>query len=253
MPNAFDPMATFQNAQQGAYQHQQQIGQDLARRRAGLAMQSGDTQGAAGELYAGGDLSGGMAIQQQQQRGEDRQYERAQAERKTRMEDAQFAAGFMKDAATALLEVPAEQRQTVYRNSIAPRLIQMGLDESAVNQAADHLDDASLQGFGGELDKHLQVVNRGGGGYDVVDTRTGQAVRSVEPDPKMVSVANGATLFDPQTGKPVYSSPKTFAPQRPRSGGGGGGAPQAPVASRQIGGKTYYKVNGEWYDNPEGR
>lgn len=33
------------------------------------------------------------------------------------------------------------------------------------------------------------------------------------------------------------------------SGGGGGGKPSA---TRSVGGKVYYKVNGRWYDNPEG-
>lgn len=252
MGNAFFIGDTADNAFANGYDRVSKSRSDRARLRAGQAMALGDTQGAAGELFQGGELDAGRTLQNDQRQQEQQAYERQRQDTQDTAAKQQRTLGFMKDAATALLEVPPEERANAYRNSIAPHLVRMGLDQQAVEEAAQHLDDASLRAFGGQIDQHLQVINRGSGGYDVVDTRTGKAVRSVAPDPRIVSVANGATLYDPETRQPVYSSPKTFAPQRPRSGGGGGGAPQAPVASRQIGGKTYYKVNGEWYDNPEG-
>lgn len=47
---------------------------------------------------------------------------------------------------------------------------------------------------------------------------------------------------------PIAVSGPTGTFRVPRTYGQGGG-----VQTQTIGGKTYYNVNGEWYDNPEGR
>jgi len=48
----------------------------------------------------------------------------------------------------------------------------------------------------------------------------------------------------------IYGDPTQGGYMIPTNGGGAAGA--APQ-TRQIGDKTYYNINGEWYDNPEGR
>lgn len=45
----------------------------------------------------------------------------------------------------------------------------------------------------------------------------------------------------------------TRAPPRPRTGGAGGPNAAIQPMTKQIGGRTYYYVRGDWYDNPEGR
>jgi len=45
----------------------------------------------------------------------------------------------------------------------------------------------------------------------------------------------------------------TRAPPRPRVSSGGGSNAAIQPMTKQIGGRTYYFVRGEWYDNPEGR
>lgn len=45
------------------------------------------------------------------------------------------------------------------------------------------------------------------------DPKTGGYVKSASVDPAYKSVAAGATLYDPNTGKPIYTAPKTYAPK----------------------------------------
>lgn len=44
-----------------------------------------------------------------------------------------------------------------------------------------------------------------------------------------------------------------YAPQRPSAARSGGSNAAIQPMTKQIGGRTYYFVRGEWYDNPEGR
>lgn len=43
----------------------------------------------------------------------------------------------------------------------------------------------------------------------------------------------------------------TYQQAHPSAGGGGGKAPR-PTQTRVVGGRAYYKIRGQWYDNPEG-
>lgn len=45
------------------------------------------------------------------------------------------------------------------------------------------------------------------------DPKTGGYVKTASSDPAYKSVAAGATLYDPTTGKPIYTAPKTYAPK----------------------------------------
>lgn len=45
------------------------------------------------------------------------------------------------------------------------------------------------------------------------DPKTGGYVKSASVDPAYKTVAAGATLYDPNTGKPIYTAPKTYAPK----------------------------------------
>lgn len=72
--------------------------------------------------------------------------------------------------------------------------------------------------FNNEASK-IQGVNLGGGGYGTFDPDTGEFKTLREPTDKPIIIGNGATALDPDTGKPIYSNPKTFAPPRAASGG----------------------------------
>src|SRR3990167_7145918 len=164
-------------AQTQAYDHGEKMRQDRARVQAGRQMERGGPQAAAGVLYEAGDLQGGAGMQQMQQQGQEREQKLQQAESAKKLE-------FMKRMGVALQGIPMEQRAQVYQERVGPALQSLGMKPEDVASAGSHLDDASLATFIGEMDKHLQVVNRGNGAYDVVDTNTGNATRSVAPYPE---------------------------------------------------------------------
>lgn len=197
--NAFDPMGTFNDAQNMAYSQQEKYGQDRARKRAGQAMQMGDTKAATGELYGAGDLEGARGIEDQQGQQEDRQFRHDQQAAQTQATEAARKADTMKRLALALRDIPPEQRGQAFTQKVGPALLQLGLKPQDLEGVEGHLDDASLTAFAGAMDDHLQIINRGGGGYDVTNMRTGDLVRSVEPTQK----APPGYMFGPDGGLAV--------------------------------------------------
>lgn len=232
--NAFDPMGTFNDAQNMAYSQQQKYAQDRARKRAGQAMQAGNVQGATGELYGAGDLEGARGIEDQQGQQQDRQFRQTQQAATLQQQEAARKADFMKRAALALRDMPQEQRSQAFAERVGPALVQLGMKPQDVQGASAHLDDASLTTFAGEMDKHIQIINRGGGGYDLLDTNNGKITHGPEPTQKAPTGymygPDGNLVVDPGyvAGQGQISNVRAAgvaahrAPPRGRSGGSAG-------------------------------
>lgn len=229
-------------------------------RKAGQAMAQGNRAGAAGELYGAGMIDAGRTLEQ-----EGRNIEADT--RKARMEDRELAnnerkqkAEFLKQAATVLRQIPNEARAEAFTGKVAPALKAMGIPDDIIAQAGQHLDDTSLQTFIGEVEKQFQVINRGGGGYDIINTRTADVVRSVKPTLKaptgMQYGADGELEpipgYIPTRGAIATA---TRAPPRASSGGrgGGGSQPAAPAPMRVSSQADYQRLpSGSVFIAPDG-
>lgn len=64
-----------------------------------------------------------------------------------------------------------------------------------------------------------QLVQLGNGGVGTWDPNASKFETIREPTPPPVMVGQGVVALDRETGQPVYSNPKTFAPKRGGSGG----------------------------------
>jgi hypothetical protein len=229
------PFETGQDAFDRGFDRQQAITDRITTTRAGGKLAAGDRRGAAATFAQGGMIAPARQMQADQQAEEDRQYDRETAtqDRQTKMK-AQQAQALIK-IAEGLRTVPVGSRAAALQQAL-PIFEQIGVDPAMfASLTEDQLSDDQLGLFAGEMEKQYQIINRGSGGYDVMDMRTGKKVGGVEPDPKLQAVAGGATLYDPETRQPVYTAPKTFAPPRPRSGGSSGGGAPSP----QAGGKPW--------------
>lgn len=206
-----------------SYARTSKIYGDAAARRAGTALASGDRQGAMQAMGGEGEVDAVRTLQGDQNREDQAAY---QNERQAGFDEEKRNAGLrdaLKDAFVhvATLPTPQERRQAM-KHSIWQMA---GISPEAVDALPESdFGDEGVAQFGKSL--NLQIVNRGGGGYDVVDLSTGQVVRSVQPDAKLMSVAGGNTVLDQQTRKPVFTAPKVAAPARP---GGGGSAASSGV------------------------
>lgn len=226
--NAFD---TFNSARQASYDGLNQVRQDRGRMQAGQALQAGDYKGAAGALYGAGDLQAGMQVQQGQEHQQDRQMEMAQQQQKLAAQQAAQKAEQMKRMALALRDVPPEQRAQVFQTQVGPALIQLGMKPEDLNGAEDHLDDASLGVFAGEMDKQIQAMNLGNGGLATFNNRTGEVnvVREPYRDPlkqELTQAQIEATRAQVgQRQASAYASRKNA--DRPRAAGKGGAASPA--------------------------
>lgn len=223
--NAFD---AFEPARQAAYESMGQQRQDRGRIRAGQALQRQDYTGGASELYGAGDLQGGMQVQQGQEHQQDRQTAATTREHEQRMQDLQQKAGFLKAAAVALRKIPMEQRAQAYHDHVGPALQEMGMDPQAVQAAAGHLDDASLDAFAPDIDKQIQAMNLGNGGLATFNNRTGEVnvVREPYRDPLAGELTQARIESTrAQTGQRNASAAHL---RRPAASGGRGASPAVP-------------------------
>lgn len=195
-------------------------------RAAGNALQAGDYAGASSALYQGGNLQGGMAVQN------------AGRERQTADRDQQKAA--IAGAVSGLLHVPEAQRGQMLQERIAPLFQQLGLGEYLSQITPQDLTDASLRGLaaamGGEVETG-QYMNVGNG--RVVQTRPyGQGVDEVYAAPadpldqeyrRAQIDAARALAGQRQTSASVAQSRES---RQGRAGGGsrGGGSPRPSAA-----------------------
>lgn len=235
MPELVNPLAAFRDA----YGTLEGMAQDRTRRFAGNALAQGDYQGAQGALYGRGMLEEGSGVQRMQMGMEDRQRGQQAAQAEGDKEAAVERLGVLSRATAALRRLPPDQRPQMLQSQILPLLRQMpGFDEELLGMVAgSDLSDETLDGFAaalGQEEQKLQVVPRGGGGYDVLDMGTGDPVRSVEPQEQGEWKAEGGHMWfyppdgsEPRMGPALTPAPKTFAP---RGGGGGGRAAPKPPA-----------------------
>lgn len=236
MPELINPLAGYRDA----YNLLEGQAQDGARRRAGNALAQGDYQGAQGALYGRGMLEDGMAVQQRQTAMQDRetgqQAAMADAEKKAAGERAQRGIAIL----TRMKTLPPEMIDSEYQSMLRPYLAEtldpeMLARVDAAPKTPENVD-LLLTAMGAEAEK-LQVIQRGNGGYDVVNMGSGGVQRSVEPTPDAPNVPTGYRPTADGTGLEYIpggpADPRTVgtraaagrAPPRPRSGGGGGGQP----------------------------
>ena len=217
---------------------QKDFRQDRARITAGRSLATGDRAGAATALGGAGMVDDVRQLQSDQRGIDDTAYQHSQdAQRRTDDQAAQRGKALVA-ISQGLKRVPVGQRLAALQKAL-PVFQGLGIDASQfANLTEQQLDDGSLDMFSGEVSKQIGV-NLGGGGYGTYDPYTGTLKTLREPDPKLVSMGNGAALYDPDAGEVVARNPKTFAPPRPRAGGGSdnGAALQALEAELRRRGK----------------
>lgn len=214
--------------------------QAMVNRRAGNALATGDYQGAAGALYAGGNLRDGAVVQRQGQQ---------QAEDLRERQQATVAA-----ALAGLLRVPEAEREQVLRERIAPAFQSVQLGDYLSQITPDMLSDTSLRAvtaaMGGEVEDPTTYNTRQGvverdpytGAYTM-----GYAVPEAPPaapagyrytaEGNMEAIPGGPA----DTSVVARRAAAGRAPPRGRSGGGSrggsrssGGAPaSAPAPARR--------------------
>lgn len=193
-------------------------------RVAGNALQTGDYAGAAGALYDGGNLEGGMAVQRYGQQSQTADRERQQAA--------------IVAAVTGLLHVPPAERQAMLQSRIAPVFQQVGLGDYLGQIGPDDLSDASLRGLAAAMGGEVEQA-------DTFNLGNGRGV--VERDPYSGAYRQGyAPAFDAREGAgPGYMwtdetrTAQTYipgGPADPRVVGTRAAAGRAPPRSRSGGG-----------------
>jgi len=203
--------------------------QTAATRRAGNALASGDTGGAANALYGAGMLNEGAAVQDRQRtmQRQDMQDQRAtvQDQRQTQLFDAQTKERLRGDVlreAKALRMAPEEMRAPMYEQRAAPILREIGVPDDQIRQV---LLDGKLTNE--ELDMFITQMGGEQGGQE-----------------RGVVVGPGGRLYNPVTGELLAETP--FAPQYravgegqtlheidPNNGGSGAGGPMMDIASAE--------------------
>lgn len=192
--------------------------------QAGNALAQGDYGAASGALYRGGDLSGGMRVDQM---GQQRQQQAAQAQAQG-MDQRREG---LKQAATAIRSAPAEQRAQVYQATIRPTLQQLGMpDDLLMEIDRSPMDDASLDAFISALGGEQPGVKYMNTAQGVVAIRDGEmsgrlAYEAPEKPPEQIKGPDGIYERGPdgqwQRAAKFGPAPKVFAP---RDSGGGAAA-----------------------------
>jgi hypothetical protein len=177
-----------------------QARQNMLARQAGNAMAGGDYNGAANVFYKGGDLASGQKVQ-----------EYSDVQRKQHAEGAQRIAHGIRG-----LVASGVDPTTAYDHAmrLAP---QLGIDPGDLQKLKPYYDKdpkAFLDFMDAQAKHQLEIVNRGEGGYDVVDKENGNIVRGV-----------------PRTAPPL----KYKADENVLIGDGGGSPGAAPAANASPG------------------
>lgn len=196
-------------------------------RTAGNALQAGDYAGASNALFQGGNLQGGMAVQN------------AGRTRATADRDQQKAA--IAGAVSGLLHVPEAQRAQMLQERIAPLFQELGLGEYLAQITPQDLTDASLRALtvsmGGEVETG-SYMNAGNG--RIIQTRPyGNGVDEVYAAPvnPLDEELKRAQIAATQAQVPLRQAQAERAGRPPagRSGSrsrSGSGAPPAASAGR---------------------
>lgn len=150
-------------ARLAGYAEQQGLTEDMARKRAGQTMAAGNLQGAADELYGAGMIDDGLRLENVGAQREALASQQASREQAAAQEEQKQRAAFLREAATVLRQIPAEQRGQAFQGQIAPALKTMGMDDELLGQMVNHLDDNSLNTFIGEIDNQMKMFNTASG------------------------------------------------------------------------------------------
>jgi hypothetical protein len=167
--------------------------------RAAPKIAAGDYRGAASE-YA----KVGMPDQTARLTGEAKQRDAVAAdqEKQGRAEVAKLWLGMAQN----LSKLP--DPQTRYQAFLQSPLAKMTLRPKDLSQVTpDDFTDKGLSLVAQLVKRELQIVNRGDGGYDVVDTGTGEAVRSVEPQRKPLALDPDKTYVLPADAPMATANP----------------------------------------------
>jgi len=211
--------------------------------------QAGDTRKKAGQAFAGGDygaasgiLAGeGMLPEAAQMQGYAQQQQDGQAE--AARKEAKDRTEWMLNGVNGLMAAPADQREQVFEQHLAPTLQAMGVaPEIIARLKSAPKDDATLRAFAAALGQEaakLQMFNTRNGVVGI-DSQSGQSRMLYEAPPEQPNVPAGYRMkpdgsleyipggpADPgQSGRLAASR---RAPPRPRaSGGRGGSSPSVP-------------------------
>lgn len=219
------------DARQAGFSEQQGITEQLTRRRAGQQMARGNLPGASAELYGAGMIDAGLGIDRVGQQREDRARDESDREAQGRMAAQKQQLEFLTRGAQVLQQIPAEKRQQAYMEAIAPTLKAMGADDQTIQTGAQHLDDASLQTFLGEISKAAEEYTLAPGSKRF---RGSELIAEAPFAPEYRSVGPGDTLVQVGAGGGGASGGSDFAsqigPMLEREGGfvasdGASGAP----------------------------
>lgn len=162
--------------------------------------QEGDTRRKAGNAFAGGDYgaaSGILAQQgmlpeaaQMQGYGQQQQAGQAEAARKEMKDRAEW----MLNGVNGLMAAPADQREQVFEQHLAPTLQAMGVPPEVISRLkASPKDDATLRAFAASLGQEaakLQMFNTRNGVVGV-DSQSGQSRMLYEAPPERPNVPAG--------------------------------------------------------------
>lgn len=184
-----------------SYQRTQAFRDQVTRRKAGQRLATGDRAGASQAFANEGMIPEARQMQADQFAVEDREAGKVKEQQAEAAKRAELLIG----AAGALKRLPPEQR----RSALSHPIFQMaGLSQEQLAGLSDEdLSDQSLDMFVGTVKRSLQIVNRGDGGYDVVDTDTGEAVRSVDPQRKPLALDPDKTYVLPADAPVATANP----------------------------------------------
>lgn len=186
----------FNTNRRASYDDQQGLQDLVTRRQAGASLAKGDYTGAASTLYGAGDLSGGAGVQKMEQNQQDRADERVGMEQKAEKDRRLEELGFLKDSASILARIPADQRQKAFNEAIAPALKMQGMPDELIAQIQQSpLDDVTLQAFGSQLDEAIKGVVMAPGSQ-LRDPRTGDLLAEAPFAPKLEKIGEGDTLVE---------------------------------------------------------
>lgn len=226
---------------QAAREEQRQMQDRNALSTATAAYVGGDVAGARNALATNGDLTGVMALDRNTAAT-------AATERTTRFADEDRAKATVLAGAQGLLRLPEDQWIPTFTSRVAPRLLEVGIDQPMIDQIlADGISRQELEAIvttlGGETERG-QVLQGQNGQIDRLDPYTGE-IQSVRPAGRGAAPAGyqwtetGGLIAIP--GGPADESVVRAraaagrAPPRARGGGRGGGggsrssAPAAPA------------------------
>lgn len=199
------------NARNSGFNELQGFTENLAQKRAGRRMAADDLAGAADELYGAGMVDAGLGLERVGQQNAANAQATAERTEDRNIETQKRNAEFLKQAATVLKQIPTEQRGEAFQGKIAPALKAMGMGDEVLAQVVNHLDDASLDTFLGEVDNQIKLFNTSGG---VVAVNPGLLRQNMQ---------------DPNASRVVYQDPTYPAMQQAKIA-----AQEALVGQRQA-------------------